>query len=60
MENFFDMEDRMARLGLHRQLWSDARDLPDLGPLLETVKVPTIVDHLGRMQIRHGVDHPGL
>jgi 2-pyrone-4,6-dicarboxylate lactonase len=50
----------MADLGWHLQLWIDTRDLPDLLPALESVPVPVVVDHMGRMDYRHGIDHPGF
>lgn len=51
---------QMAELGWHLQLWLDTRDLPELLPLLARVPVPVVVDHMGRMDHRHGVDHPGF
>ena len=50
----------IADLGWHLQLWIDARDLPDLLPALARVPVPVVVDHMGRMEHRHGVDHAGF
>jgi len=50
----------MADLGWHLQLWIDTRDLPDLAPTLAQVPVPVVVDHMGRMEHHHGVDHPGF
>lgn len=50
----------MADLGWHLQLWVDTRDLPDLAPALAQVPVPVVVDHMGRMEHHHGVDHPGF
>ncbi|HEX2197905.1 MAG TPA: amidohydrolase family protein [Burkholderiales bacterium] len=50
----------MAELGWHLQLWIDTRDLPDLLPALSRVPVPVVVDHMGRMEHRHGVGHPGF
>jgi len=52
----------MAELGWHLQLWIDTRDLPELLPALARVpaSVPVVVDHMGRMDHRHGIDHPGF
>ena len=50
----------MAELGWHLQLWIDTRDLPELLPQLSRVPVPVVVDHMGRMEHRHGVAHPGF
>jgi len=51
---------KMADLGWHLQLWIDARDLPELAPALRHVPVPIVVDHMGRMDYRHGTVHPGF
>ena len=50
----------MADLGWHLQLWIDTRDLPDLAPALEHVSMPVVVDHMGRMEHCHGINHPGF
>jgi len=52
----------MAELGWHLQLWIDTRDLPELAPQLARVpaSVPIVVDHMGRMDHRHGIAHPGF
>jgi 2-pyrone-4,6-dicarboxylate lactonase len=50
----------MADLGWHLQLWIDARSLPDLLPALARVPIPIVVDHMGRMDYRHGVNNPGF
>jgi predicted TIM-barrel fold metal-dependent hydrolase len=50
----------MADVGWHLQLWIDARDLPELLPALARVPVPVVVDHMGRMDYRHGVNHSGF
>jgi len=50
----------MADLGWHLQLWIDTRDLPELLPALARAPVPVIVDHMGRMDHRHGIQHPGF
>lgn len=50
----------MADLGWHLQLWIDASDLPELLPALAHVNMPVVVDHMGRMDYRHGTNHPGF
>ena len=50
----------MAELGWHLQLWIDTRDLPGLLPALARVPVPVVIDHMGRMDHRHGTAHPGF
>jgi predicted TIM-barrel fold metal-dependent hydrolase len=50
----------IAELGWHVQLWVDARDLPDMAGALARIPVPVVVDHMGRMEHRHGTQHPGF
>jgi predicted TIM-barrel fold metal-dependent hydrolase len=50
----------MADLGWHLQLWIDTRDLPDLLQALARAPFPVVVDHMGRMEHRHGINHPGF
>jgi predicted TIM-barrel fold metal-dependent hydrolase len=50
----------MADLGWHLQLWIDTRDLPELLPALARAPVPVIVDHMGRLDYRHGVHNSGF
>lgn len=50
----------MADLGWHLQLWVDARDLPELLPALAQSPVAVIVDHMGRMDYRHGTENSGF
>jgi predicted TIM-barrel fold metal-dependent hydrolase len=50
----------IADLGWHLQLWIDARDLPELMPMLARLPVPVVVDHMGRMEHQHGPAHPGF
>lgn len=57
IEQFYSV---MADLNWHLQLWIDTRDLPDLLPALSRVPVPVVVDHMGRMEHRHGTEHPGF
>lgn len=47
---------RIARLGWHVDLHFDAKDLPDFYPLLDRLPVPYIIDHMGRVPARDGLD----
>ena len=51
---------QLADLGWHLQLWVDTRDLPDMADALAQVPVPVIVDHMGRLEHRHGTHNPGF
>ncbi len=51
---------RIAGMGWHIQLLLDARDLVELVPRLRKLPVPVVVDHMGHMNVGHGIDHPGF
>ncbi len=47
---------RIAALGWHLQLHLDAEDILTYRNFLERLRVPFIIDHMGRVQARHGLD----
>lgn len=47
-------------LGMHAQIWVHAPDLPELAPRLAKLKVPLVVDHMGRMNAALGTNNPGF
>jgi len=51
---------RIAPLGWHMQFLMDvsAPDVP--WPVLEGLPVPMVIDHMGHMDVRTGLDHPGF
>ena len=51
---------RIADMGWHIQLLLDTRDLVELAPRLRRLPVPVVVDHMGHMNVAHGIDHPGF
>ena len=50
----------MAGAGLHAELWTDTRALPDLEPALRALPVPIVIDHMGGFDVAAGVDAPGF
>ena len=50
----------MAELGWHLQLWIDVKDLPDTIPILKSIGLPVVIDHMGRTDARSGTDTPGF
>jgi 2-pyrone-4,6-dicarboxylate lactonase len=51
---------RIADMGWHVQLLLDARDLVELAPRLRRLPVAVVIDHMGHMNVAHGMDHPGF
>jgi predicted TIM-barrel fold metal-dependent hydrolase len=50
----------MAELGWHLQLWIDVKDLPDTIPVLKALRLPVVIDHMGRTDARAGTGTPGF
>jgi predicted TIM-barrel fold metal-dependent hydrolase len=50
----------LADAGLHAELWTDCRALPELAPRLRALPVPVVIDHMGGFDASAGVDEPGF
>lgn len=51
---------RIADLGWHLQLLLDARVMVELAPRIRRLRVPVVVDHMGHMNVSHGMTNPGF
>ena len=59
-EDLQKMAPLLAELGLHAELWTDCQTLPGLAPVIETLPVPVVLDHMGGFDYKAGVDEPGF
>jgi predicted TIM-barrel fold metal-dependent hydrolase len=50
----------LAAAGLHAELWTDCKALPDIAPRLRELPVPVVIDHMGGFDVSAGVDDPGF
>jgi len=50
----------MAELGWHLQLWIDVKDLPETIPILKSLGLPVVIDHMGRTDARAGTGTEGF
>ncbi|MYN14417.1 amidohydrolase family protein [Pusillimonas sp. TS35] len=50
---------RIRDLGWHMQFLLDARQLPDLMPLMQRLPIPGVLDHMGHMPVAEGPDAQG-
>ena len=50
----------LANAGLHAELWTDCRALPDIAADLGRLPFPIVIDHMGGFDWRAGVDEPGF
>ena len=51
---------RLADAGLHAELWTDCRVLPDIADRLRALPVPVVIDHMGGFDVNAGVDATGF
>jgi 2-pyrone-4,6-dicarboxylate lactonase len=49
---------RIAPLGWHVVVYFESQDLPELEPFLAKLPTTVVVDHMGRPDVRQGVDGP--
>lgn len=50
----------MADAGLHAELWTDSRALPEIAPVLRALPVPVVLDHMAGFDHAAGPDAPGF
>jgi 2-pyrone-4,6-dicarboxylate lactonase len=50
----------MKELGWHLQLWIDVKDLPQTAPVLASLALPVVIDHMGRSEARAGTATAGF
>ena len=60
MQIFSRIVSRLAPLGWHLVVHLDAVDIADLSPLLTTIPVPFLIDHMGRVKAEAGVEQPAF
>jgi predicted TIM-barrel fold metal-dependent hydrolase len=50
----------MVELGWHLQLWIDVKDLPETIPVLKSLGLPVVIDHMGRTDAGAGTGTAGF
>ena len=60
LENAKKLRAVMKDLGWHMQLWIDVKDLPDTIPVIQSIGLPVVIDHMGRTDARAGIDTAGF
>ena len=54
---FFDrVLAQVEPLGWHMVLHLDAEDVAELAPRIARIRVPFVIDHMGRVKARNGLD----
>jgi predicted TIM-barrel fold metal-dependent hydrolase len=60
LETVQGMAERIAPMGWHLQLHLDAEDIPEVRGFLDRLKVPFIIDHMGRVSAAQGLEQPAF
>src|SRR6185503_5246021 len=60
LENARKLAPVMKDLGWHMQLWIDVKDLPDTIPVIKSIGLLEVIDHMGRTDARAGINTPGF
>ncbi len=55
---FLRVADKIAPLGWHVVVYFEAADLAELTPFFKSIPTAVVVDHMGRPDVKKGVDHP--
>ena len=50
----------MADAGLHAEVWTDCKALPELAPALRALPVPVVLDHMAGFDHRAGIGEAGF
>lgn len=56
LDHYREILGKIAALGWHIIVYFDAEDLVDLQPFFDTIEVPVVVDHMGRVPVEEGTD----
>lgn len=51
---------QVAPLGWHVVLHLDAQDIVPLAPVISAIRIPFVIDHMGRVKARQGVEQPAF
>lgn len=56
LDHYREILAKIAPLGWHIIVYFDAEDLPELKPFLDTIEVPVVIDHMGRVPVEEGTE----
>lgn len=50
----------LAEAGLHAEIWTDCRALPEIAADIRKLPIPLVIDHMGGFDPKAGIDEPGF
>jgi 2-pyrone-4,6-dicarboxylate lactonase len=57
-EKYQQVIEKIASLGWHVVVYFESETLEELAPFFEAIPTPVLIDHLGRPDVRLGLEHP--
>ena len=59
-DDLLTLAPQLADAGLHAELWTDCKVLPDISDRLRGLPVQVVIDHMGGFDANAGIDEPGF
>ena len=59
-DDLLRMSPSLAAAGLHAELWTDCRMLPEIAAAVEQLPIPIVIDHMGGFNVEAGIDDAGF
>ena len=59
-DDLLAMQGELADAGLHAEVWTDCKVLPDIAAQIASLPFPVVIDHMGGFDVVAGVDAPGF
>lgn len=59
-EDLLTLTPALADAGLHAELWTDCKVLPDIASQLSDLPFPVVIDHMGGFDFETGIDDPNF
>jgi predicted TIM-barrel fold metal-dependent hydrolase len=60
LDDMRELAPSLAAAGLHAELWTDCKVLPDIATAIRALPLPIVIDHMGGFDVSAGVDDAGF
>jgi len=60
IDDLLSLSAELSDAGLHAEVWTDCKVLPDIAARLRTLPVEVVIDHMGGFDVSAGIDDPGF
>lgn len=59
-DDLLKLASALADAGLHAELWTDCKALPDIEARLRALPIPVVIDHMGGFDVTKGINDAGF